>query len=64
MGGFYNQVRKFYIINEYGQHLRKMRPNRIEIIYEHAQNIEGPWQEYGFLYKPWNVNVSLPFAGN
>lgn len=40
-----------------------MRTNRYEIILEHAQNEEGPWKEYGFLYKPWNENHSLPFTG-
>jgi hypothetical protein len=51
------------MVNEYGLHLKKMRTERLEIVLEHAQNIEGPWTEYGYLYKPWNVNHSLPFAG-
>uniref|UniRef100_A0A1B0GKY3 Lipase maturation factor 2 n=1 Tax=Lutzomyia longipalpis TaxID=7200 RepID=A0A1B0GKY3_LUTLO len=34
-----------------------------EVIFEHANNIEGPWHEYEFAYKPGNVNYSLPMAG-
>lgn len=40
-----------------------MRTERYEIIYEHAEDVEGPWTEYEFSYKPSNENSSLPFAG-
>lgn len=40
-----------------------MRNERYEIIYEHAEDMEGPWTEYDFLYKPTSVNATLPFAG-
>lgn len=40
-----------------------MRNERLEVIYEHANDIEGPWTEYEFLYKPSNVNSTLRFAG-
>lgn len=60
---FYQQMKRFHIINEYGHHVRKMRNERYEIIYEHADDIDGPWLEYEFLYKPTNVNSTLPFAG-
>lgn len=63
LGSVFEEVRKFHIVNEYGQHLRRIRTERLEIIYEHAQDIDGPWHEYGFLYKPSSVNGSLPFAG-
>jgi hypothetical protein len=36
---------------------------RPEIILEGSENVEGPWLEYNFLYKPGNVNHSLPFVG-
>jgi len=36
---------------------------RPEIVIEGSDNIEGPWKEYEFLYKPGNVNNSLPFVG-
>ncbi|XP_063985646.1 lipase maturation factor 2-like [Diachasmimorpha longicaudata] len=35
---------------------------RPEIVIEGSNNIEGPWKEYEFLYKPGNVNNSLPFV--
>jgi len=63
MGKFYAQAKKLNIVNEYGTHLRTMRPERLELILEHSQHVEGPWVEYSFLYKPWNVNNSLPFSG-
>ncbi|XP_037051914.1 lipase maturation factor 2-like [Bradysia coprophila] len=63
LGTFYQQIKKFNIINEYGTTFRRMRTERFEIIYEHSDNLEGPWTEYDFLYKPSNVNSTLPFAG-
>ena len=63
MESIYQQVNKLHIVNQYGQHLIKMRPTRYEIIYEHAQSLAGPWTEYSFLYKPWNINKPPPFAG-
>lgn len=44
-------------------HLRKMRSERLEIIYEHAQSAEGPWTEYGFRYKPWSRTEIASFTG-
>lgn len=63
MGKYYRTIYPFKIINEYGQHLRKMRPSRMEILFEHSQSVDGPWQEYPFLYKPYDVNLPLPFSG-
>lgn len=63
LGNMYRKVKHLNIVNEYGQHLQKMRIERIEIILEHSNHIEGPWIEYGFQYKPWNVNHSLPLSG-
>lgn len=63
LGEQYRRIKHLNIFNQYGQHLTKMRTQRIEIILEHANNIEGPWVEYGFQYKPWNINHSLPFSG-
>lgn len=40
-----------------------MRNERYEIIFEYAEELDGPWVEYEFLYKPSNVNSSLLFAG-
>jgi Protein of unknown function (DUF1222). len=36
---------------------------RPEVILEGSNSIEGPWREYNFLYKPGNVNSTLPFVG-
>jgi len=36
---------------------------RPEVVIEGSDSIEGPWKEYEFLYKPGNVNNSLPFVG-
>lgn len=63
MGKTYRQIQPLKIINEYGQHLRQMRPARVEIILEHSTNLEGPWHEYPFLYKPYDINLPLPFSG-
>lgn len=63
IGYMYNKFRHLSLVNEYGQHLREMRPIRREIILEYSDNIEGPWQEYEFQYKPGNANYSLPMAG-
>lgn len=63
LGSLFEQAEKFHVVHQYGQHLQRMRTERLEIIYEHAQDIEGPWHEYGHLYKPHNVNGSLTFAG-
>lgn len=63
LGSIYSKFRHLNAVNEYGQHLRKMRSERLEIVLEHANHMEGPWVEYGNQYKPWNVNHSLPFSG-
>lgn len=63
MGKYYRTIHPFKIINEYGQHLRKMRHKRMEIIFEHSQSLDGPWHEYPFLYKPYDVSLPMPFSG-
>lgn len=60
----YHKVKDFKIGNEFGTHLRKMRSERLEMVIEYTDNLEGGvWTEYPFAYKPWNVNHSLPFTG-
>lgn len=63
MGKSYRQIYPLKIINEYGQHLRKIRPVRVEVILEHASSSDGPWREYPFQYKPYDVSLPLPFSG-
>lgn len=53
-----------HISNSYGL-FRRMTgvDGRPEVVIEGSDSIEGPWKEYEFLYKPGNVNNSLPFVG-
>lgn len=44
-------------------HLRKMRNERLEVIFEHSQSFEGPWTEYGYQNKPWNRYEMSPMTG-
>lgn len=60
----YSRLSKLHIINQYGLFDKITGINgRPEIIIEGSNDIEGPWLEYNFLYKPGNVNNSLPFVG-
>lgn len=60
----YNRLSKLHIVNRYGIFDKINAGNgRPEIIIEGSNDIEGPWLEYHFLYKPGNVNNSLPFVG-
>ncbi|XP_014237440.1 lipase maturation factor 2-like [Trichogramma pretiosum] len=53
----------FHLVNSYGL-FKKMTgaTGRPELIIEGSNDISGPWKEYHFLYKPGNVNNSLPFV--
>lgn len=64
MKNIYNRIHKLHAVNQY-DFVAKLIDNdvRQEIILEGSDNIEGPWQQYNFLYKPGNVNHSLPFVG-
>lgn len=59
----YNRLHKTRIVNQYNLFPRITGvEGRLEIVLEAANNVEGPWKEYNFLYKPGNVNHSLPFV--
>lgn len=61
----YNRLGKLHALNSYGNLFTKMTGvdgGRLEIILEGAASIEGPWSELNFMYKPGNVNHSLPFV--
>lgn len=60
----HSKLSHLHLTNGYGL-FRRMTGvgGRPEIIIEGANNLEGPWQEYYFLYKPGHVNTSLPFVG-
>ncbi|XP_011631116.1 lipase maturation factor 2-like [Pogonomyrmex barbatus] len=57
------KVDHLHLVNSYGL-FRRMTgiDGRPEVIIEGSDSIEGPWKEYEFLYKPGNVNNSLPFV--
>ncbi|KYQ50071.1 Lipase maturation factor 2 [Trachymyrmex zeteki] len=59
----HSKVDHLHIINSYGL-FRRMTgvEGRPEVVIEGSDSIEGPWKEYEFLYKPGNVNNSLPFV--
>lgn len=60
----YAKVEHLHLVNGYGL-FRRMTgaEGRPEVIIEGSDSIDGPWKEYEFLYKPGNVNNSLPFVG-
>jgi hypothetical protein len=59
----YNRLHKLHAVNQYGLFNKMVGVDgRPEIILEGSENVEGPWLEYNFLYKPGNVNHSLPFV--
>ncbi|EAT34737.1 AAEL013056-PA [Aedes aegypti] len=58
----YQGLHNLFVVIQYGQHLNKIRPKRLEIILEYADDITGPWHEYGFQYKPWIQEGSMPYA--
>ncbi|CAK9830486.1 Lipase maturation factor 2 [Anthophora retusa] len=57
------RVDHLHLVNSYGL-FRRMTGigGRPEVIIEGSNSIDGPWKEYEFLYKPGNVNNSLPFV--
>ncbi|XP_024893963.1 lipase maturation factor 2-like [Temnothorax curvispinosus] len=57
------KVDHLHIANSYGL-FRRMTgvDGRPEVVIEGSDSIDGPWKEYEFLYKPGNVNNSLPFV--
>ncbi|KYN16356.1 PREDICTED: lipase maturation factor 2-like [Trachymyrmex cornetzi] len=59
----HSKVNHLHITNRYGLFSRMTGVDgRPEIVIEGSDSIEGPWKEYEFLYKPGNVNNSLPFV--
>lgn len=61
---WYTQTQQWRLVDGYGL-FRRMTgvEGRPEVIIEGSNSLEGPWQEYEFLYKPGNVNSTLPFVG-
>ncbi|XP_076239809.1 lipase maturation factor 2 [Calliopsis andreniformis] len=59
----HGRIEHLRLVNSYGL-FRRMTgvEGRPEVIIEGSDNIDGPWKEYEFLYKPGNINNSLPFV--
>ncbi|XP_067008786.1 lipase maturation factor 2 isoform X2 [Anabrus simplex] len=60
---WHSRLDHLHLVNAYGL-FRRMTGvgGRPEVIIEGSDHIEGPWQEYHFLYKPGNVNATPPFV--
>jgi len=61
---WHSRLDHLQLTNSYGL-FRRMTGvgGRPEVILEGSNQLAGPWLEYNFLYKPGNVNSSLPFVG-
>ncbi|CAH0546015.1 unnamed protein product [Brassicogethes aeneus] len=59
----YSRLHKLHAVNQYGL-FSKMEgvDGRMEVVLEGGDDIDGPWKELNFLYKPGNVNHSLPYV--
>ncbi|XP_076672338.1 lipase maturation factor 2 [Andrena cerasifolii] len=59
----HGKVEHIHLVNSYGLFRRMTGTGgRPEVVIEGGDSIDGPWKEYEFLYKPGNVNNSLPFV--
>ena len=60
----YSKIDHLHIANSYGL-FRRMTGvgGRPEVVIEGANDVQGPWREYNFRYKPGDVNTTLPFVG-
>lgn len=62
--GLYERSSDLQLTSAYGL-FRRMTgvDGRPEVVLEGANNLEGPWIEYEFPYKPGNVARAPPFVG-
>ncbi|XP_034244722.1 lipase maturation factor 2-like [Thrips palmi] len=60
---WHTKTQQWRLVDGYGL-FRRMTgvEGRPEVIIEGSNSLEGPWKEYEFLYKPGNVNSTLPFV--
>jgi len=67
IGRAYDDVfNKYHIVHEWGMHLRRMRSERLELGIEYTNSDDKDnaiWLEYDILYRPVNLNRSMPYAG-
>jgi len=60
----HTQLGKYHIANSYGlfRHMTGVEKGRPELILEYSDNMDGPWKEYHFMYKPGNVSAAPVFV--
>lgn len=59
----FTRLERLHAVNSYNSYDHSIvTTGRYEIVLEGSNNLEGPWNEYQFFYKPGNVNHSLPFV--
>jgi len=58
----YTDLQRYHIANSYGL-FRRMTGvgGRPEVILEYSDDVNGPWKEYQFLYKPGNTSAAPVF---
>ncbi|XP_021963307.1 lipase maturation factor 2 [Folsomia candida] len=64
MRDLHASLAKYHVANSYGL-FRKMTgvtSGRPEVVLEYADDLNGPWKEYEFLYKPGNVSAAPLFV--
>lgn len=61
----YTGLQKYHIANSYGlfRRMTGVEKGRPEVILEYSDDVNGPWKEYQFLYKPGNVSAAPLFIG-
>jgi len=52
----------FHVSSSYGLFRRMTEKGRPEVILEYANNLNGPWKEFNFLYKPGQVSAAPTFV--
>lgn len=59
----YSKVNEYHLTSSYGLFRRMTGTDggRPEVILEYSDNLNGPWSEYQFLYKPGNVTAAPRF---
>lgn len=56
---------KYHIANSYGlfRRMTGVEKGRPEVVIEYADDLNGPWKEYHFMYKPGNLSAAPGFVG-
>jgi hypothetical protein len=56
---------KYQIANSYGlfRRMTGVEKGRPEVVLEYSDDLQGPWNEYHFLYKAGNASAAPLFLG-